>query len=283
MRHPSRVPDTRPAPARRSTDSRDYQAVPRRVAAMARDLADGAAIGWHSHPRFQLLYAVAGVMTVSTERERWVVPPQRAVWLPPGERHRLVASGAVKMRTLYVRADAAKTMPQRCTVLAVTPLLRELILRAMELPTDYAVRGPQGRLMGLLLDELATLPSLPYHLPMPPAGPLLRLCERLIDAPRERTTLDALARRHGTTARTLERHFRAQTDMTFSAWRRRARLLHALDWLARGRPILAVALDLGYAGASAFSAMFRREFGISPKQYRAASNVQSGAWRKAAS
>lgn len=265
-----------PSPAApRSTDSRDYQAVPRPVAAMARDLAAGEEIDWHSHPRFQLLYAVEGVMSVDTEGERWVVPPQRAVWLPPGVPHRLSASGKVKMRTLYVRPDAARRMPQRCVVLAVTPLLRELILRATEFPTAYQQRGPQGRAIALLLDEMAALQSLPFHLPMPASGTLARLCARLVEAPNDRATLDALAQGLGTTARTLERHFRARTGMTFSAWRRRARLLRALDWIAQGRPILAVALDLGYESASAFSAMFRREFGSSPTQYRAASNVQS--------
>ena len=261
----------------RSTDARDYQEVPRPVAAMARDLPDGLEIGWHSHPRFQLLYAIDGVMYVESEGERWVVPPQRALWLPPGVRHRLTASGAVKMRTLYVRADAARRMPRRCTVLAVSALLRELILRATELPAEYDLRGPQARLIALLLDEMAGLEALPYRLPMPPAGPLARLCERLLAAPNERATLETLAREHGSTARTLERRFRAQTGMTFSAWRRRARLLRALGMIARGRPILAVALELGYGSASAFSATFRREFGASPKQYRAGSTVQSGA------
>lgn len=259
----------------RSTSARDYQDVPRPVAAMARDLADGAEIGWHSHPRFQLLYAIEGVMNVESEGERWVVPPQRALWLPPGVRHRLAASGTVRMRTLYLRPVAARRMPRRCTVLAVSPLLRELILRATELPTEYELRGPQARLVAALLDEMAALESLPYRLPMPPAGSLARLCERLLAAPDRRATLETLAREHGSTARTLERRFLAQTGMTYSAWRRRARLLRALGMIARGRPILAVALELGYASASAFSAMFRREFGVSPRQYRAASNVQS--------
>ena len=49
--------------------------------------------------------------------------------------------------------------------------------------------------------------------------------------------------------------------MSFAEWRRRARLLRALGWIAEGRPILAVALDLGYDSPSAFSAMFRRELG----------------------
>ena len=82
-----------------------------------------------------------------------------------------------------------------------------------------------------------------------------------------------LGARHGTTSRTLARGFRRETGMSFSEWRRRARLLGALAWIAEGRPILAVALDLGYDSPSAFSAMFKREFGLPPSQYRASAGT----------
>jgi AraC-like DNA-binding protein len=166
-------------------------------------------------------------------------------------------------------------MPQRCTVLAVTPLLRELIQRATELPVEYPRGGAAERTVRLLLDELASLGELAYNLPLPAAGALARICARLVDRPSERVTLAELARSAGTTARTLERSFVAHTGMTFREWRRRARLLRALDWIAQGKPILAVALDLGYDSPSAFSAMFRREFGASPTRYRAQSHVKS--------
>jgi AraC-like DNA-binding protein len=247
-----------------------YQTVPRPVGAMARDLPPAYEIDWHSHPRFQLIFAVRGVMTVDTRDATWLVPPQRAVWMPPKTPHRVRTSGAVNMRTLYIQPAAAKRMPQSCEVLEVTPLLRELIQRATELPLEYEERGPAGRLIRLLLDELASLARLPYNLPMPKAAPLAAICSRLTEAPNDAATLEDLAARHGTTARTLARHFRRHTGMSFAAWRRRARLLRALGWIAEGRPILAVALDLGYESPSAFSAMFRRELGAPPSHFRAA-------------
>jgi len=245
-----------------------YQHVPRPVGAMARDLPAAYEIDWHSHPRFQLIFAVRGVMTVDTQEATWMVPPQRAVWMPPKTPHRVRTSGAVHMRTLYIQAAAAKRMPPTCEVLEVTPLLRELILRATELPLEYDQRGPAGRLIRLLLDELASLGRLPYNLPMPKTAPLAAICARLVEAPNDPATLEELAGRHGTTARTLARHFRRQTGMSFAEWRRRARLLRALGWIAEGRPILAVALDLGYDSPSAFSAMFRRELGAPPSHFR---------------
>ena len=247
-----------------------YQNVPRPVGAMAHDLPPAHEIPWHSHPRFQLIYAVRGVMMIDTREGTWLVPPQRAVWMPPKMAHRVRCSTAVQMRTLYIRPAAVKRMPNTCEVFEVTPLLRELIVRATELPIEYDERGAAGRIMRLLLDELAALPSLPYNLPMPKTAPLEAICARLMAAPNDAATLDDLAGRHGTTARTLARHFRRQTGMSFAEWRRRARLLRALGWIAEGRPILAVALDLGYDSPSAFSAMFRRELGVPPSHFRSA-------------
>jgi AraC-like DNA-binding protein len=246
----------------------ELMGVPRPVIALARDLPPSHEIDWHSHPRFQLVYAARGVMSVDTRDATWVVPPQRAVWMPPTVAHRLTAWGVVQLRSLYIRPEAAAQMPQSCEVFEVTPLLRELILRATELPLEYEESGPAGRIMRLLLDELASLPRLPYHLPMPKTAPLDAICAGLMEAPNDPATLDDFATRHGTTPRTLARHFRRQTGMSFAEWRRRARLLRALGWIAEGRPILAVALDLGYDSPSAFSAMFRRELGVSPSHFR---------------
>jgi AraC-like DNA-binding protein len=244
-------------------------AVPRPVLALARDLPPAHEIDWHSHPRYQLVYAASGVMTVDTHDATWVVPPQRAVWMPPQVPHRLTASGPVRMRSLYIRPNAAARMPRTCEVFEVTPLLRELIARATELPLEYDLRGPAGRIMRLLLDELAGLSRLPYHLPMPKTPPLATICRRLVDAPDDAATLGEIAAESDFSARTLARHFRRQTGMSFAEWRRRARLLRALGWIAEGRPILEVAMELGYESPSAFSAMFRRELGAPPSRFRA--------------
>jgi AraC-like DNA-binding protein len=253
----------------RTARANDFMGVPRPVVALARDLPPSHEIDWHSHPRFQLVYAARGVMSVDTREATWVVPPQRAVWMPPQVEHRLTAKGVVQLRSLYVKPEAAARMPHTCEVLEVTPLLRELIVRATELPREYDVRGASGRLMRLLLDELAGLPRLPYHLPMPKSAPLAAICRRLVDSPDDAATLEQVARTCGLSGRTLARHFRRHTGMSFAEWRRRARLLRALGWIAEGRPILEVAIELGYDSPSAFSAMFRRELGASPSSFRA--------------
>lgn len=234
---------------------------------MARDLPADHEIDWHSHPRFQVIYGTEGVMNVDTRDETWVVPPMRAVWMPPKVAHRVRASGNVKMRTLYIRPEVASRMPATCQVLPVTPLLRELIQRATELPVEYDESGGDGRIMRLILDELASLTRLPYNLPMPRIEPLSRICSQLVARPDTAGTREAVAARHGLTGRTLERHFKRQVGMSYGEWCRRAALLRALAWFAEGRSVTAVSLDLGYASLSAFCAMFKRETGRTPRQH----------------
>jgi AraC-like DNA-binding protein/quercetin dioxygenase-like cupin family protein len=249
----------------RSTDPLDYQDVPRPVAAMAKSFADGFVIEPHHHDRAQLVYAVTGVMTIDTVAGTWLVPPDRALWIPAGVRHRIQVSGELEMRTLYVSDDAGTHLPDTCVVLAVSPLLRELVVRATQLPELYPEQGPAGAVMTLILAEIQALQELPFHLPLPKDRRLLRLC-RLV-----RSDLAATASREhyaalvGISPRSLTRLFRLQTGIGFAEWRQKARLLVALQRLGAGEPVTEVALGLGYSSPSAFSAMFKRELGMTPR------------------
>jgi AraC-like DNA-binding protein/mannose-6-phosphate isomerase-like protein (cupin superfamily) len=256
----------RQAPAR-STDPADYQKVPRAVAAMPKDFPAGFEIAPHLHERAQLIYATSGTMRVSTDDGVWVVPPQRAVWVPGGVRHSLVMLGDVTMRTLYLRADAAAPMPRSCRVLPVSPLLRELIVRVTELPLRYDESGPPGHVVALILAELRGLQSLPLQLPMPRDPRLRGLCHEVLETPGDSRPLAAWARTINASSRTLARRFQSETGLSFGAWRQQARVLEAMGRLGGGEPVTQVALDLGYESVSAFSAMFRRAAGASPKQF----------------
>jgi AraC-like DNA-binding protein len=261
---------------RRSTNPDDYMRVPRPIAAMAKDFPHRHHIPVARHERGQLVYAVSGVMTVTTPHGTWVVPPQRAVWVPPRTDHESRMSGRVQMRTLYLRRDAAAGLPRRCCVMNVTPLLRELILAATEMPLAYGERGRDARVMRLVLDELRTASDLPLHLPRPSDRRLARICDAILKAPADARPLEAWARTVGASVRTLARRFRHETGMSFAAWRQQARLLESLRRLAAGEPVTKVALDCGYASASAFGAMFRRALGVAPSAYFAASVAAAG-------
>lgn len=252
--------------ARRSTDPKDYQEVARPLTVMAKDFAAGHEIPPHRHPRAQLIFAAQGVMAVRTPLGSWVVPPHRALWVPAETEHAIRMCSAVAMRTVYVRPDAA-AFADACCVLAVSPLLRELILRAAERPVLYDEHGPDGRVAAMILDELRALAILPLNLPWPVDKRLRRICMALRDDPALVRTLDEWSAAAGASSRTLARLFRKETGMSFGAWRQQARLLEALGRLATGEAVTNVALDLGYASPSAFTSMFRRALGRAPSRY----------------
>lgn len=240
------------------------------VAAMRKDYVDGTVIASHAHRRSQLVFASSGVMTVITPRNTWVVPPQRAVWMPAGFEHEIKASGALRMRTLYFEpgTDIERAFPCECSVMEVTPLMRELIMRAVRLNAgDPALHAQLLRLIAVLLDEVRSMSVLSLHLPVPDDPRIAKICERLVADPSIDLTLEQWGLEVGASSRTVARQFLVCTGMTFTQWRQRARILASLPKLARGQTIVSVALDLGYESSSAFGAMFRRVLGSSPASY----------------
>ncbi len=238
------------------------------IVARARECPADHVIDWHTHRRAQLLYAAEGVMRVTSASGVWVVPPQRAVWIPPGIEHHVRAQGApLSLRSLYIRPDALAGLPSVCCVVTVSRLLRELILEAMQLPDDPPPDSAAARLVQVLLDRIEGLPVAPLHLPSPEDARLRRIADTLLDDPADARTLKEWGRELAASERTLARRFQRETGMTFGHWRQQVRLLAALGRLAAGDSVTTVALDLGYASQSAFIAMFRRALGKTPGRY----------------
>jgi AraC-like DNA-binding protein len=225
----------------------------------------------HTHDWHQLIYGTQGVMSVYTAQGAWVVPPHRAVWVPAGIEHRIEMSGSVWMQTLYLAADLSQTLPRICCAVNVAPLLRELILHVIRLGTLDRRVPVQARLLDVLLDQLDALPTIPVQLPMPRDKRAARVADRLRAHPSAPGSLKQLTRIAGASMRTIERLFVTETGLTFGKWRQQLRLLEALRLLAAGRPVTAVALDVGYDSPSAFIAMFRRTLGTTPNRYFASS------------
>jgi AraC-like DNA-binding protein len=212
--------------------------------------------GWH-----QLIYASSGALRVETGSEVRVLPPHRAMWLPDGRTARVVMHGRVAVRTLYLSGP-----PLRPDVVAldVPPLLRELILQAVR---DAPLRRDEPghrRLVGVLGDRLALAPVAPELLPLPTDPRAVALADALRADPAGTAPLRRLAAGTGAGQRTLERLFLAETGMTISRWRQRLRLLRAMELLAGGESVTAVATAVGYATPSAFTAMYRAHLGGTP-------------------
>jgi AraC-like DNA-binding protein len=248
-----------------STPARDQGLLP--VTGKAVDYPSGHVVATHRHPTAQLIHAVQGVMVVGTESGQWVVPPTRGLWMPAGVDHRIRMVGEVQIRTVYIRPDASPDLPLECEVVAISPLLRELILAAVGITGPYESDSREGRLMRALLDQLSLLPSLPLRLPQPADPDLLIICAAIDRQPDDPSTLQAWAGRLGIDAKTIQRRFARQTGMTFGQWRQQARLIKALEQLASGVKVVDVALNLGYGSPSAFATMFKRQFGETPSAY----------------
>lgn len=252
----------------RSSNHIDYQFVPRPLAALAKGFADGFEIEPHQHPRDQLVYAVTGVMRVRTAREAWIVPPDRAVYLPAHTVHGISIRGRVEMRTLYIARDASDDLPPTPTVLEVSSLLRELVLAMIEEPVVYDEKGRAGAVAFLLLAEIARARRLSLVIPMPRDARLLRVCTALLADPASRQTLEGWVDIAGASVRTLARLFEAETGLSFAAWRQRVRFHNALEAIVAGEPISRVAARNGYRSSSAFSAAFRKTMGQAPSSLR---------------
>lgn len=238
------------------------------VIARERECPADHVIDWHTHQRAQLLYAASGVMRVTTEIGVWVVPPQRAVWIPPGIEHHVKAQGtALSLRSLYIDVSQRGELPDECCVVTVSPLLRELVLAAMSIAADPPPDSPDGRLISVLLDQIEVLPMTSLHLPMIKDKRLRALADELMDDPGNPLTLEEWSSHVGASERTLARIFIKETGMTFGHWRQQVRLLDALARLARGDSVTEVAYDSGYASQSAFISMFKKALGKTPKKY----------------
>ena len=221
----------------------------------------------HAHPRGQLIYASSGVMRVICGRDIWVVPPSQAVWVPPDQEHEVYFPGDVALRNLFIDPGVTTGLPRQCTVLKVSPLLRELILKAVQIGENYQPDSPGWRVMQVLLDELRQAVPTPLHLPMARDARIMRVIEALLLNPEDDRGLDAWGSLAGASSRTLARLFVAETGLTFGQWRKRLVLHEAIKRLDQGQPVTTIAFDLGYQSLSAFIEMFRKELGASPRQY----------------
>jgi len=221
----------------------------------------------HRHRRAQLVFSGENVVTVTTGRTRIVVPPNRGVWVPPEVPHETMGHSVIRMQSVFVRPDHLDGLPEHCVAVAISPLLRELILEVAGCMEEVTPDTPDHRISLVILDQLRRLPVVSLQLPMPADRRILAVCDALIANPADERTLPQWGSTVGASTRTLSRLFLDETGMKFHHWRQQARLLAALPRLADGESITNVALDLGYQTPSAFISMFKSVLGVTPGAY----------------
>ena len=236
---------------------------------LGQDYADGVRLAAHTHRRGQMISGATGTLVLSTAQGRWVMPPHCGLWIPPGVLHEVRMIGAVSTRSLYLAPSLTDAMPGRCEVVALSPFLRGLIARALDIPVEYEPDSHDGALMALLVHEMRRLPVEPLSLPFPAHAALAEHCRRFLREPTIQATIEEWSGGLGMSRRNFTRLFRRETGLSFVKWRQQACLVSALPRLVAGTPVTTVAQDLGYDNPAAFTTMFKRTLGASPRAYLA--------------
>jgi AraC-like DNA-binding protein len=254
----------------------------RPVRAKLRRLSAEMRVVPHRHPWAQVALSTTGVVRLTVDRGSFIVPPSRALWIPPGVEHAVTVVEAAELRTLYLHQPRGRCGPavpraeqvawRQCRVLECSELLRALVLEmsvapdgAADLSIDELRR--ERRLGALVCDELRRARPLPIGVDLPAEKRLRALCEAMLDDPARHRDLAAWARDAGASARTVARLFRSELGVSFGQWQQQALLARAMLLAARGRPMSHIAAELGYASPSAFSAMVRRAVGAPPSRF----------------
>lgn len=254
----------------------DPQEVPRAVSAIGMELVtEGIESEPHVHRKAQLILAARGLVTCVVAKGLWMVPPQCALWIPGGMEHSVRGVGDIELYVLFVDPDVAGELPTECCTVAITPLLRELVIAVSRLPPLYDRDGPPGHLIQTMLDQLVTAPVERLHLPLPADPRLRRIADELAADPSDRATIGEWARRVAMSERTLFRLILRETGMSFGRWRQQFQIMVALERLTEGDAVQAVAFELGYESASAFITMFKKALGQPPGKYLAARRSQA--------
>jgi AraC-like DNA-binding protein len=256
------------SPLRQSKILTEYD--PRRgvsVSTLAYEYPSRFQVPEHAHGSDQLVYAVRGLMEVSSAQSVWLIPPHFALWIPARTQHKIRMPGPVSMRTLYLRRGLAARPEPHCIVLHVTPLLRELIAEIVSVGHLRTRHRYESSLLEVLVLQLRKTSPVPTFITLPQEDRALRVARVILRNPPDSRPLAVLCAEAGVSVRTMERIFRKEIGSSLESWRRQVRLTRAVELLVSGRSIKEVAFRIGYQQPSAFVEMFRRTFGTTPKAW----------------
>ena len=262
----------------------------RPVRAKLRWLAADTQVMPHSHPWAQVAISITGVIRLTVSHGTYIVPPSRALWIPPGVEHAVTMVEDADLRTLYVhqprgrcgpgalgsdspgqRSDGDTAAWRQCRVLEVSDLLRALVREMPTTPDSGTALTPAGQqrerhLSALIRDELARAAVVKLGVDLPQDKRLRHLCEAVLADPTRHETLAGWAHDTGASPRTVARLFRSELGHTFTQWRQQVILAKAVSLAAGRMPMGQIAAELGYS-PSAFSAMVRKSVGQPPGRF----------------
>ena len=229
---------------------------------------------WHSHLRGQLLCIQSGLVQIRTSAGNWVLPPNRAGWIPPGAEHSLLFCSATSGYSVLIHPTRSAPLPKEPRVLALNELLLSAVIRSKEW-SQLQLSSENQRVVDVIIDEVCAAKDGGLYLPFPKDQRLIRITEGLLRDPGSAKTAEQWANTGGISARSLRRLISAETGLSFAQWRNHAKLCHALALLSQGTPVSEVSFSLGYSTPSNFIAMFKTFMGHSPSHYFAKSKQEN--------
>ncbi|MCH9691523.1 MAG: helix-turn-helix transcriptional regulator [Gammaproteobacteria bacterium] len=221
---------------------------------------------FHQHRKCQLVMPVTGYIQSRIGNTLWMVPNGCAVWIPSQVPHNNVISPDASVCMLFVEPDVAGLPTESCT-LAITPLLRELILHFCAQQQDYASTSATARVVSVIVDELTNMPKEQLDFPLPKEPHLHQIAFQLLETPADRRTIKEWALEFAMSERTFSRLVKQELHMSFGRWRGQLRVLLAVQRLSGGESVQTISEALGYESVSAFITYFKNTLGCSPMKY----------------
>ena len=232
---------------------------------------DGLITGWHSHEVHQIEYALHGVVEVETDSAHYLLPPQQAAWIPAGLEHQAVMNPDVKTVAVMFAPELIRDADGRARIIAVSPLIREMMIYALRWPIDRAQGDGTSddffRTLAALVSE-ALDHEAPLSLPTsdhPIVAAALAFTKQHLNS----VTADEVARAVAVSERTLRRLFSDTLGMSWRSYLLQARMLRSMALLAApGQSVQATATAVGFENLSSFTRCFAQFCGETPSSYR---------------
>lgn len=228
--------------------------------------------GWHSHDVHQIEYAMGGVVEVETAAGHHLLPPQQAAWLPAGLAHQATMNAQVKTIAVMFDQSLIDDAGDRARILAVSPLIREMMIYALRWPIDRAAGADEvpdtffrtlAHLVSDALDHEAPL-SLPTSEHPIVAAAMAHTKDHLATA-----TVEDVSRAVAVSERTLRRLFQDTLGLPWRTYLLHARMLRAMALLASPDATVQQACStVGFENLSSFTRAFTQFSGETPSAYR---------------
>lgn len=244
-----------------------FQPLAKPIVLVKRKLKQGAQVESHQHDWGQLLYAHLGVISIKTATATYICPAEQGVWLPPHVAHEVSVLIECELSSFYFEVKQISNLSNRSKVIAISPLLRMLIIEARNIAADYQWHSCEGRHLRLIRDFFAAADEVETHLPAPTSKKLLTITQQLQLEPSNSKSLQQWGQLVGASARTLSRHFKKETGLSYAEWRQRFKVQIAIHRLHQGESVSTVALQLGYESPSSFIYMFKQNTGTTPMSF----------------